>query len=72
MEVERKKNEIAFDYISEGECFIDHFNNVCIKINDIIDEDGASHNAVEVTSGDIFHYSYDEKVTTVKSKLVIE
>ena len=72
MEVERKNNEMEFDFIAEGECFIDSFNNICIKINDIIDEDGGDHNAVEVTSGDIFHYSCDEKVTPLKSKLVIE
>jgi hypothetical protein len=72
MEVERKKNEFEFDMIADGECFIDIFNNVCIKINEINDEDGTKYNAVEVTSGDIFHYSCDEKVTAVKAKLVIE
>jgi hypothetical protein len=72
MEVERKKNEVKFDFIAEGECFIDCYNNICIKIDDLFDEDGTEYNAVEVVNGDLLHYLSDEKVTAVKAKLVIE
>lgn len=72
MEVERKTNEVNFDFIAEGEYFIDCYNNICIKIDDIIDEDGTEYNAVEVVNGDLLHYFCDEKVTAVKVKLVIE
>ena len=72
MIVERTTNEVEFRFIEGGECFIDSYNNVYIKFSDTITvENGEKYNAVDVISGDVFHYFVNEMVTPVKAKLVI-
>lgn len=74
MEVKRKKNEMKFSLIASGECFIDRYDNVCIKFDDVIphNDDDESYNAVDVVNGVTYYYYDDEIVTPVKSTLIIE
>lgn len=73
MEVKRKKNEMKFSLIASGECFIDRYDNVCIKFDGVIPHnDDEGYNAVDVVNGVTYYYYDDEIVTPVKSTLIIE
>ena len=64
-------NEVDFGTIKVGECF-KYINAVCIKIDDIIDQDDCRLNAIDLSNGDFFDIEEDSKVLTLKAQIVIE
>lgn len=72
MKIEKKKYEMEFHLIDEGECFIDCYKNICLKIVHIISAEDEHYNAVDVETGDLYHYQDDEMVKPAKATLVIE
>ena len=63
---------IEFGGLCIGEAFIDAEDAVLMKIFPMNDEDGGANNAVNLLTGCLGFYNYDEKVRPARARLVVE
>ena len=66
-DMRKKVNEVTFDSVEAGECFIDWDGDLCLKM-----ADNAHHNAITLETGCPWVCDLDAPVTPVKTYIVIE
>ena len=76
MKIERNDSPsiFRFDEIIEGDVFLDAEGEVCMKMQNIVEEDGYhTYNAINLDSGEACLYEPFERISLPRSaKLVIE
>lgn len=69
-----KKNDaktVDFKVVAAGECF-QYLGLACLKMREIIDEDGCVYNAVDVSDGESLILENTDQVIPLKAQIVIE
>ena len=73
MKIERMDvGMIEFGELCVSEVFADAEDIILMKIFPMNDEDGKTNNAVNLLTGRLDFYNYDEKVKPVRARLVVE
>ena len=72
IEDSRIDQTITFDCLAWGDTFVDSDEDVFMKMESACSsKNGELYNAVYLKSGEITHFDSDEKVRTIKAKVVI-
>ena len=76
MKIERNDSPtvLRFDEIAEGDIFISTDGDICMKMENIVEEDGYhAYNAVDLDSGEAYFYESFERISLPRSaKLIID
>ena len=73
MKIERMDVEmVEFGELCISEVFTDAEDAILMKIFPMNDEDGGTNNAVNLLTGRLDFYNYDEKVRPARARLVVE